>query len=648
MSFLGNLRLIFSGRFQADVSTVNNDVRHFDSQNFRPSYQEFETSEAANGWWNPPGSGAFRLINCRVRSAYHEDGSEATHDRVLGLRVGGSDDRTAGKLVDIDPQWQLASAIFGLAVSLTDGSHPALVRGSYKPAAFRDLWFGRMVGPNGPLPGDGAAAATFQSVLTDLQWADDLGGSPFLEALRRASDETGMLSIRLMTYGYRDKDPHAGDFTTGSVIGAIGPQLAGEPESYIAGRRFAPANGQTSWNGCSYFSGRVDSHSRKLFLDLSNAIQLMQPTLGTPVGTLANIGTLRAGVLLDEAVSEFTPATEENFLPIGEIVGYSVSDPTSMPWLTRTGGIVALPLSEKALAQSAGKPLALAADAALNAGSGRNGVYGQIAIRETANGLFVEAEPAVFRIDAPGRAEATLRAWRYGLPLPNASLEIRQLGAIPEQGAGPDSEPTPIPQIGVPTTALSLPATVTTDRSGATVLPISASDPRNPRGYIDGQIYLIDYRLSGQGNQARSGYDYIVVHVRDAFTTPAKPSWSDIAPILQQYANLYPIMSRSLFNLADPSIVDRHARSLHLAFSRPIDDPNHMPVTRDLSEGKRQMILRYLEGVLESGREPAVPSADVSPKPRPPAEGARPSEPPDSKTRAARQFARATGLPPAK
>ncbi|WP_437294485.1 hypothetical protein [Sorangium sp. So ce426] len=39
MSFLNRIRLAFSGTFQADVSTVNNDVGHFDDAKFKSSYQ---------------------------------------------------------------------------------------------------------------------------------------------------------------------------------------------------------------------------------------------------------------------------------------------------------------------------------------------------------------------------------------------------------------------------------------------------------------------------------------------------------------------------------------------------------------------------------------------------------------------------------
>jgi hypothetical protein len=113
MSYLSNTRLIFTGRFQADVSTVNNDVRHFDNASFDKVFQEFQNDESPNGWWNPTGSGAFRLINCRIETVGYADGSTATssgEDAAIGMLIAGSEGRTSGKLVDIDPQWQLASA----------------------------------------------------------------------------------------------------------------------------------------------------------------------------------------------------------------------------------------------------------------------------------------------------------------------------------------------------------------------------------------------------------------------------------------------------------------------------------------------------------------------------------------------------------
>ena len=99
MSYLNNSRLIFSGTFQADVSTVNNDARHFDNALWEPRFQDFQKPDGTeDGWWNPIGSGAFRLIGCRVSSVHYRDGtgtSSVAEDAAVGLMVGGANDRVA-------------------------------------------------------------------------------------------------------------------------------------------------------------------------------------------------------------------------------------------------------------------------------------------------------------------------------------------------------------------------------------------------------------------------------------------------------------------------------------------------------------------------------------------------------------------------
>lgn len=53
-------------------------------------------------------------------------------------------------------------------------------------------------------------------------------------------------------------------------------------------------------------------------------------------------------------------------------------------------------------------------------------------------------------------------------------------------------------------------------------------------------------------------------------------------------------MSRHLVDLGDYDSVVRHIDILNLAFSLPIADPNYMPVTRDLSAGRRATLLKWL------------------------------------------------------
>ena len=105
-------------------------------------------------------------------------------------------------------------------------------------------------------------------------------------------------------------------------------------------------------------------------------------------------------------------------------------------------------------------------------------------------------------------------------------------------------------------------------------MALTAANPGNPRGYLDGQIYLVSYQLAGQQQTNPQVPDVVVLHVRDAFVPPAEPSSADdIAPILVQFGNLYPIMSRWLVDLGDYDAVVRSREILEFAFSRDIEDP---------------------------------------------------------------------------
>jgi hypothetical protein len=639
MSYLNDLRIVFSGTFQADTSTVNNDVRHYDNALWEPRFQDFQTRAAMNGWWNPIGSGAFRLIDCRVRGVYYSDGTstdDPTQDPAVGLLIGGSDSRVSGKIVDLDPQWQVASQLWGLDVTLTRRDGALVLGGRYAPHAFRDLVFGRRVAAGG----DAAASAYFQSVLEELVWAPALPPSRVLNELRR-STTAGRLSVRLSTFGF-DGNAKSETFTLGQVSGVIGPYLAGEPESFVLGRRFTPQFGPQSWNGINYFTGTLDASGR-LLLDFSNALPLAADGIG-----LYDLGTLSVGVL-QLNVPEGGPVNALSYTPIDTI---PYRDPG---WLLKTGGIFGTTIVSRGLIDAAlSSPLALA----VTDSAGRT----TLAIVESINGLMIEAEPLVLRIDGKGSATTRLYAGQWGAPLAQATVVLQQSGAV--QGLGGDggnsstTPKAPIPVAGVPETALSVPAQATTGADGTVEVTIATEPPSNPRGYIDGQLYMISYQIQGQSSQAHNQFDQIAVHLRDAYSVP-NPTWDDIRPIFVQYGNLYPIMSRKLIDLSNLRDVYHNRKLLTLAFSLPISDPNHMPVTRDLSQGKRAAILAWLREIDEHGipdLEPAAPraapseeaaGAKIAPRTAP-VPVAAVADADGGKTRFARSYARATGKPGAR
>jgi hypothetical protein len=621
LSYLDTPRLTFCGLFEADVNTINNDVRHYDVASFEARFRRVQEPAAGgsgtiyNGWWNPKGSNSFRLLRCKASGAVGEDGSAVKDDPALKLLVESQTGHTAAKLVDLDPQFQFASGIWGLRISLTLDD-AVLMSAVFRLACFRDIFFGRVAGIDGS-PG---ASARFTGSLEEIEWGRDASRSPLL-ASWKATAADNRLSMSLMTYGY-SKTPGTEGFTFGSVIGSIAPWKRGDPLSFAPGRRFAPMAGGVfaSTAGFGYMNAALSQDGTRLSVDFGNSFPMALGNGSSIV--LSNPGALQVAVLNDadkEVVSSgnifITPSakdgdvlTAQQFEPIGTLADCDID------WLDRTGGIVDFAVPEKARRLVDDHPMAILLPAT-------HGGY-PIALRETVAGLWVRADDFVQRIDAAAngwmRGDVTLYAMRFGRPYEGADVVVSVAPPDKTQGGAPPDEvqspQAPIPTINVPADKLRFAQTrLRTGSRGETTITFWATDPGCPRKYLDGQIYWVNYALAATGQSPMPMFEAVAVHVRDAFTPPPTPSWnSDIAPILVQFGNLYPIMSEGLFSFSDYETVAANARLLYLAFTRDINHPEYMPATRDLSAGKRRMLVNWLAGFLKD-----VPPVDI-PLPSPP------------------------------
>ncbi len=566
MTYLGPLRLHFAGRFQATVSTVNNQSSNFDNAAFQPEFQQ----QGNQGSWNPAGDADWRLLGCAVTAATMPDASPAaTDDPVLACLVADSDRKVPGKLVDLDPQQQMCSMIFGLEVRICDDQGNTLVVGRFDPAPFTELW-ARAQAPDSE--GDPPLGAFYQSVITDLEWRAGAQASPMLTSLREAATD-GLLSMKFNVDGY-DWTFGSPTFGRGRVVGTIGVAHTGEPRHFVTGRQFLPSGARNALNSCVAV---VDETVGKVFLDLGNAL----PTTTTG-GPPADIGTVALSL---------GPTT------IGE-VAYRAPD-----WYETTAGIVALPtdraLGADELAAIAGARLSIDVTPATGAAGG---------IDEAPEGLYARADQFVFRLD-PGRtAPVRVFASQFGAPLANAEIAAR---LDPSRLQGGDHPP------GQPASALSFPATVTTGADGVADLPITGSAPGNPRVYIDGQVYGVRPALAQTVAPAaaypRTPWNFVSLLVWDTFESADPPTWSDLEALFEQYSNLYPVMDRFL-DLSSYESVCANRQLLLLAFGLPIEDPNSMPVTRDLSAAARKAILRWLTEVGPDGKP--LPGAAAAPGPR--------------------------------
>ena len=594
MTYLNPIRLHFAGQFQADPSTVNNDIRHYDTSEFKPGWQQLQTTRAnPNGWWNPDGSGSFRLVGCTVTSvAYLEsDGTTpttSTTDSIVGMQIMGANTRVAGKLVDLDPQQQMVSQIWGMLVRLTNGTTD-LFSGPFAAAPFTDMW-NRAQGAGSS--GDIGASAVYQSVIGPVTWGDP-GDSTLLQQLIAAAPD-GLLSIKFNVDSYNMNIGTPG-FTLGRCVGTIGPASPSEPQFFSLGRHlmpsytFDPRNGPTPVGPMYFMPCAVQGST--LYADFGNAL----PTT-TPGSDMAPIGTVQLGWL----------DANENFNQLATLADY-----TNAGWYEQTAGIQGFTIDPSTIQSNR---LAVS-------------VAGTTTLMENTGGIYVRADNFVYRVNANEAANVTVWGTQYGTPVAGIQVSVAADSTQLQGGAPIPNDPLtkniPVADPAQPANIISFPDTLTTAANGQATLTIGTINPNTPRGYIDGQIFgirpLPAATAAALGNPPSilsdpnapnafgfDPWDFVSVLVWDAYDQPA--TWANVAPILAQYAVLYPVMDQ-LIDLTSETEVNQQAALLQLVFGLPVTDPNSMPVTRDLSDAKRAMLLEYLGAQVSAAPSPTVVGA---------------------------------------
>jgi hypothetical protein len=580
VSYLNPVRIHFAGKFRADVSTVNNDPAHFDNSNFvRPDDQLPGNS---GGWWQPAGTGAWRIDRCTVTSAVLDGAPVA--DPVVGIEIRDSGDRVSAKLVDLDPDQQMVSTIFGMEVRLVDPVRKrVLMRGRFEPVAFYDIW-GRALAS----AGDAAYSASFQSVLTDVEWGD-LAGSQLLQALRAAS-LPGLLSIKFNTDSYSMRGAERG---YGRMVGAIGPQLTGDPRHFTPGRFLAPVQPQLSQAPIGYVGCWVDSANGKVIADFGNALH-------TYYDGLADVGPLHL------IAAYQTPRGDTDALDLGALQGY-----VAPGWYENTAGIQAFPADRSLTADElqliAASPLCVAAPIAMPPS------FTPLAA-EAPDGVFMRPDLFVFRMEPDTSQDVAVMALKFGQPLTGAAITT----SVDTSG------PVVNPQPGPVALTVSNAASIETDQDGWATVTLAATDPGLPRvadgkpgDGVDGQVYSVSVGVANAASAGTAFYPdscFVSVLLFSKVEVPATVGWDDVLPIFQQYSNLYPRPHGAdryvpyqgrpplhpVVNLADETQVQGFAWMIAKALRLPIDHPNHMPVTRDLSAGRRQLLLGYVDAALEA------------------------------------------------
>ncbi len=541
MSYLDRPRLHFFGTFTANPSTINNTATNYDMS--QPLGSEL---------WNPKGTHNFSLNACPITSI--------VMDGAGGTETGTVVTSQTGVLVDLDTEQQMVSMVFGMILQITLGS--ASVTGTFRPVNFFDIIFGHANGAQG----DEAASAAYQSVLTDLQWSGQ-PASPFLTALYAASPT--MLSIRFIVDGFHN-DSHLG-----RVTGTIGPYLDGEPMTFANGRFLRPTGNQSNFGPFNYAPAKTDVKRGVITFDLGNALPANWPPNPTPPPSQSTPFPVAFGFPLQAAL---VPASG-NPIPFG-------SFDTSETAYEQNAFVQEFPIP-----QGAGNPLASTPTGIVSTQETNGPV---VVLMENPTGAYVNADQYVFRMN-PGDT-GTVQMWANIFDAPAVGAEIL-LYPYPNM-----LQMTPGIPVGTPASALTYPPSVTIDANGQASFTLTACDPGNPRGFIDGQIYGVGFTWAQDVTPDPNSY--LSVHVFQQVPVQYAPVWwQDVYPILNQYSRLYPAMQK-IFALNDYKTVVEHMDAIVQRLTLPETNPGYMPITRELSRDKTAIILAWARNGHPEGTPP--------------------------------------------
>ena len=595
--YLDRPRIHFAGRFRADVSTINNCYDNFVTDEFKVIDGTVTDPEHAS--WNPTGTGVFNFHQVAVTSVCRLDGPCTTDDPLVTQNIfidtvlsGGS-----GKIVDLDVEFQTSSLLYGVkfGISVHDHEHGlenkhAILIGDYHPAGFKSIW----QDTSGGSSGDSSFSATYQSVLTNLTWNDERlqqvyppGSANYKHGLLRNLQTMSpvALSISFTVYGL-NTNSESKHFTYGYVVGTIGGLLDPNrtPIQYVRGRQLNPLSTH-QWllnraeflvrDGPKTVTIDFSNSLRKYYNDTTHRYQLDTNVMGSGLCVKLENGDILGRYLL----------TDKDYL--------------------QSAGIFEINLSER-----------------IDDFQRLHSVLLQVVNCSNTSVVFLSESQYyvrpmgdIFSFMDPGDVKKeTFFVTKFGSPVKDYEITIgiepshdsavcTQLD-VKERGSRKRCDCTKNMTADEIETALrglkvngETEYSIFTDANGEATVDLTAGDPGNIRKYVDGMVYLVTYLPSDCfGNNYPDAS--LVVRVFDVFPREGEPVWygrKGVHPIMKQYENLYPSM-RNFVNLGDYDSIIQGFNINHLraTMGTTRTAAGHMPVTRDLSGNKTEMILEWL------------------------------------------------------
>ncbi|CAK8681482.1 unnamed protein product [Clavelina lepadiformis] len=668
-------RIHFSGKFVGDVPTTNNFRCYFQPDDFCPTCNTDHAATGAMAAhvkdsrtprFDFPtiypyrlGNGHFYFHDTKVTSVCWKGESDCvTKDPIVERPV---ENPSRGRMVNLDVDWQQATEIFGLKVHIPGVLNAQMTRSVMTSYVQRQLIANNAT----KREGDAAMVAYYKGKLIGLEWID-----PFYEIKFQNATE---LSIRFFVDNY-NWEVISGRIT--GTIGLTSPDdpimvfgaremkswrspshgevpffLSKKPRKLVLDMGgVVPCDGSGNFSVSDYnlidldivviphsdeIVESINCDDRRLHCDGMNLFMLTQGGALDKVHKSQEWYTTYGGVV--EISLEWTTDAVFDMLSKSRIgIVNQSSTPDSLSWKSdKKIGSCGLCTTRWDPGSSSDKSC-------------------KIFMMENRKGVNIKPKQDItHRLNHGETWKIETVSTSFGRPLKNATVEIE----IVKDFTGMEEcklNPSPCsPEIAQPTDIFELNNSVYTDVNGLAELSISVVEkPGFPRKCgLDGQIYPIGIILShstfngvvriGDGgmfgqamlNQSWQSKARLQCNLCRAYNSmnlalqvygslPKEimektcPSWEDgVGNIFNLYANIAPVMAkRNILNLRDINSVREKLRLVNMSmFEFDWEHPNFMPVTRDLSGDKTELIRKWIE--CEASENPEAKS-DTTPNRR--------------------------------
>ncbi|MBG6077806.1 hypothetical protein [Polaromonas sp. CG_9.11] len=622
MSITSFPRLYFKGDMSFDPSLSNN-FEIYDQSNVTLDMDELKAAvpgattleqfrrglpQALRRSWNHYGTHrAVFESNMQVTGVSLKFGEVETTDALVQRQV-----KMKGKLVDLSPHTDNGTQVFFDQVQF-GGVGAGMQLAGRKRMTCRYLNFARNIGPNPGWPAYSASGTWEVAFPKEALRMQGVAASPFLSALERLlSSDPSVLGVAMRFRTYRTlyyqngiknsspEQPRTGDelralYADGKnfsnpvysmVVGSLFPWVDGDHDGHPGGRMLVAASGVPSVGSAADPVGlgtafvEFDRANERMVLDFGDLVPEMDQAL-----VKASIGDI--AVIAQDGQTNVPLALVPPSVPLGVI------DPNSYDQAAyeRTAGLVDLDLKSRRLQPAQWDVIARGSLALV--------VEQTVAMLE--NPLIVIVSDRDHYVDQGEGVSIAIRVMYHGRPAPAGTQVLVTAYDVKER------RPALLQSLG----------TVSVDVAGSATISVGAAPAPS--------FVAIAFRpfLAGDPAPAETPDDVTEFHALirtlpfddqlEANTPDSMLTWSWVYDnILAVWDVTNPVMARNSgpsINkpLHDRTTMESQASRIKKLIARSnMESESYMPVTRDLSRGKRRLLERWCDLVI-AGKAPHEP-----------------------------------------